>query len=61
MSPLFLEGIKTDFIKYSRDRERWTESESNRSKAWRQAITMEVFPLPQEISYLMTAVTLKVY
>ena len=32
MSPLFLEGIKRDFIKYSRERERWTESESNRSK-----------------------------
>ena len=32
MSPLVLEGIKRDFIKYSRERERWTESESNRSK-----------------------------
>ena len=32
MSPIFLERIKRDFIKYSRERERWTESESKRSK-----------------------------
>lgn len=30
------------------------------AKAWRQAIMMQMFFLPQEMSYLMIAVTLKV-
>lgn len=29
------------------------------AKAWRQAIMMQMFFLPQEMSYLMIAVTLK--